>query len=112
MRGDGLVNTFRASVVRVLLPHIILSEVSKQPLHGYALMRLIAKRFGVCFGASTVYPCLNDLEKQGLIKASWEFNGDKPRKVYTITGEGLRLLRRTSQELSQINMVVEVKTSQ
>jgi DNA-binding PadR family transcriptional regulator len=102
---------FRESVVKALLPHIVLQEASKQPIHGYGLISLLRRRYGVYFGASTVYPVLCELERQGLIQSRWEFNGEKPRKVYTLTMRGLQSLQQTSYVLAHVNRLIEVKVN-
>jgi len=37
---------------------------------------------------SKIYPVLHDLEKNGLIKGSWEHQGKRKVKYYVITDEG------------------------
>ena len=105
---------FKATVIKALLPHIILLETSK-PMHGYELIKLIRRKHGVNLGASTIYPALNDLESQGLITSQWiqpSPDNDRPRKVYTITNKGKILLGQTSIILNFVNKsLIEVKTA-
>jgi len=89
----------KKAIIKALLPHLILTETSNQPLHGYQLMQLIRKKHGVYFGPSTIYPTLAELEKQGLIQSTWQFNSDRPRKVYRITSKGQRSLTDTTVTL-------------
>ena len=105
---------FKQIVIRAMLPHIILLETSAQPLHGYALIKLIRKKHGVYLGASTVYPALIELEKQGLIKSDWvvyEAGNNRPRKLYTITNKGRILLGQNTSVLAFVNKTIEVKTA-
>jgi PadR family transcriptional regulator PadR len=105
------VENFQRTVIKALLPHIILAEVANRPIHGYALINIIRKKQGVYFGPSTIYPALDDLERQGFIQSTWQFNGEKPRKVYTITNKGRLLLGQTTTVLSFVNKtLIEVKT--
>ena len=44
--------------------------------------------------ASKIYPVLHDLEKNGLTKGSWEYQGKRKVKYYEITDEGKETLSR------------------
>lgn len=81
-----------AKLVRGLLDLIVLKGLEAQPMHGYQIMTGIRKNFGVSFGASTVYPLLNGLERGGYVESEWQMNGSRPRKVYRLTVEGKGLL--------------------
>ncbi len=102
---------FKERMVKALLPQIILTQASIRPIYGYDLIKYIRKRFkGVYLGPSTVYPALNNLEKQGIIQSHWETPNERPRKVYTLTNKGKLLLTQTSTVLAFVNRMIEVKT--
>jgi DNA-binding PadR family transcriptional regulator len=108
------VKNFKQTVVKALLPHIILNEAAQQPIHGYAIITMLRKTYGVYLGPSTVYPTLLSLEREGLIEAKWQApnpTSEKPRKVYSLTVKGRMLLGQTSAELMHITKTVEVKTA-
>jgi DNA-binding PadR family transcriptional regulator len=101
---------FKRTVIKALLPHIILTEAANRPIHGYALMSIIRKKHGVYFGPSTIYPILEDLERHGFIQGTWQFIGDRPRKVYTITVKGKAFLGQMASELALlVKPQIEVK---
>jgi len=100
---------FKESIIKTLLPHIILTEAASHPVYGYDIIRLIRQRFGVYLGPSTVYPALNDLEKQGFIESDWDIPNGRPRKIYTLTRKGTLLLKQTSTVLAYVNQMIEVK---
>jgi len=102
-------NKYKESVVRALLPQIILQEVARQPIHGYGLISLMRRKFGVYFGASTVYPLLSALEKQGLIKCEHLIYGGRLRKVYSITLLGRQRLQDLACAFSEVYRCVEVR---
>ena len=54
------------------------------------------------FGPSTVYPLLGTLEKKGCIAGEWEMTSDRPRKIYSLTGEGKGLLNFAENSLQLI----------
>jgi DNA-binding PadR family transcriptional regulator len=94
-----------------LLDMIILQFLDHQSMHGYQLITKIRKTFGVCFGPSTVYPLLGQLEKKGYVKSSWNMDSERPRKVYGLTNEGKSILSFTESSLNIIckNMVSDCK---
>jgi PadR family transcriptional regulator, regulatory protein PadR len=58
--------------------------------YGYDLMRLAGLQSG------TLYPLLARLEDQRLVSSAWETpqrEGQRPRKYYRLTGEGIRVAR-------------------
>ena len=89
-------------LVRGLLDLVVLGLLKEKPIHGYGIITSIRRNFGVYFGPSTVYPMLAELEKKGNIKSEWDLTHDRPRKVYSLTGEGHSLLNGTEESLYQI----------
>ena len=60
------------------------------PRYGYDLMKAARLPSG------TLYPLLARLEHQMLVAAAWETprqEGQRPRKYYLLTGEGIRVAR-------------------
>ncbi|PVX26145.1 MAG: hypothetical protein CW691_02315 [Candidatus Bathyarchaeum sp.] len=89
-------------LVRGLLDLVVLGLLNDKPLHGYGIISSIRRNFGVYFGPSTVYPMLNELEKNGTIKSEWDLKHDRPRKVYSLTSDGQSLLTGAEESLYQI----------
>lgn len=92
----------QTKLMKGLLDLIVLQFLKSRPMHGYQIISSIRKDFGVYFGPSTIYPMLNGLERKGYIKSQWDLNNDRPRKVYTLTTEGQKLLGFTQDSLSDI----------
>ena len=66
------------------------------PRYGYDLMKAAGLPSG------TLYPMLARLEDQELVTSAWETPqapGDRPRRYYQLTGEGIRVARL---ELAQV----------
>jgi DNA-binding PadR family transcriptional regulator len=60
------------------------------PRYGYDLMKTASLQSG------TLYPLLARLEHQKLVASAWETpqeEGQRPRKYYRLTGEGIRVAR-------------------
>jgi PadR family transcriptional regulator, regulatory protein PadR len=67
------------------------------PRYGYDLMKAAALPSG------TLYPMLARLEAQKLVVSAWETpqqDGERPRRYYRLTGEGIRVARLELAQLS------------
>ena len=92
----------QTKIAKGLLDMIILQFLGQEPMHGYQIMSKIRKRFGINFGASTVYPLLSTLEGKGYIKSEWSMGSERPRKVFRLTNDGQVVLKFTEGSLSLI----------
>lgn len=66
--------------------------------YGYDLMKATGLQSG------TLYPLLARLKESGLVDAQWETpaeEGQRPRRYYQLTGEGVRWARLEIAELAQ-----------
>jgi DNA-binding PadR family transcriptional regulator len=61
-----------------------------RPRYGYDLVRLLAKA-GFEVDEGTLYPILRRLEQQGTLTSTWDTNGARPRKYYSLSPEGRAL---------------------
>lgn len=71
-------------VLRALL------EDPAAPRYGYDLMKAAKLQSG------TLYPMLSRLQEEGLVTSEWETpseEGQRPRRYYKLTGEGVRTAR-------------------
>lgn len=78
-------------VLRVFL------EDAGAPRYGYELMKAAKLASG------TLYPLLTRLEGEELVASRWETpsgEGQRPRRYYELTGEGVRTARQALAELS------------
>ena len=88
--------TIRTDVLQGTLDLIILQALRWGPRHGYGLVQLIGANTGgvLHVDAGSLYPALYRLEKQRLVKASWEQSAHKQRvRVYRLTAAGTRRLK-------------------
>jgi len=92
----------QTKLMKGLLDLIVLQLLNKRPMHGYQIITRIRKEFRVYFGPSTIYPLLRTLEKKEYVKSEWDMNGERPRKVYTLTTEGQKLLNFTEDSVNFI----------
>lgn len=79
---------------------VILRLLKEQPRHGYDIIKALEERMAGCYtpSAGTVYPTLQLLEDQGLVRAE-ERDG---KRVYSITPAGEALLEERRSELEEI----------
>jgi DNA-binding PadR family transcriptional regulator len=78
---------------------IVLATLSqlKTEQYGYSLMKTLSdKDFAIDQG--TLYPLLRRLEDQGLLISDWRLEGARPRRYYTISPEGTKILERLQTE--------------
>ncbi len=87
---------FRQGEVRMAL----LSLIDDEPAHGYELMKRLEERSGGMYKASagTVYPVLQQLEDEGLIKVQEEDG----KKVYHVTETGKEELQLCQEDVERI----------
>ena len=79
-----------------MLDLLILKAISVAPSHGYGVKLRIQQISGEAFSVrqGSLYPALNRLEHQWLIKAEWgESEAGRQAKYYRLTHAGRRRLR-------------------
>ncbi|MFB9473342.1 PadR family transcriptional regulator [Nonomuraea salmonea] len=79
----------------------VLALIAEQPGHGYQLMTRLADRFNGTYepSAGSIYPTLQLLEDEGLVRAEPAEGG---RKVHHATEDGLRLVEEQWEEIERL----------
>ena len=86
---------------------MILQSVRRQPMHGYALVQHIKQRSNELLQVEegSLYPALQRLLKEGLLKAEWQLSATNRRvRTYKITPAGIKHLER---EMSRFERMLE-----
>jgi PadR family transcriptional regulator len=111
MIGNTYQREMQTRLTKGLLDMIVLQILDQEPMHGYQLIGKIRKNFGVTFGASTVYPFLDRLEKKGYLKSEWNTIAVRPQKVFSLTNNGRVVLNFSENSLMFIrnNLLAEKK---
>ena len=80
--------------IRGNTPAMVLAVLRDGPSYGYAIAKEINRRSGdlLRLRQGTLYPALRNLETKGWIVGEWVVGEARPRRVYTISEEGMRLL--------------------
>ena len=88
---------FESGEVRLAL----LSLLAERPMHGYELMKEMEARSGGMYRASagTVYPNLQQLEDEGLVRMETSEDG---KRVYSITDAGRKALKDEAPGVERI----------
>ncbi|PVX25818.1 MAG: hypothetical protein CW691_03340 [Candidatus Bathyarchaeum sp.] len=82
----------QSQIIRGLRYFIVLNILKTQPMHGYGIITIIRKNFGIYLGPSSVYPLLNDLEDWKYVDSVWETEKFHPKRIYKLTVQGHNLL--------------------
>ncbi|MBT9331268.1 PadR family transcriptional regulator [Paracidobacterium acidisoli] len=89
------------------LEMMVLQSLRRQPMHGYALVQHIRQRSNELLQVEegSLYPALQRLLKDRLVKAEWEISATNRRvRTYRITAAGNRHLDR---EVSRFERMLE-----
>jgi transcriptional regulator len=90
------------------LEMMVLESLRRQPAHGYALVQHIQQQSKKLLQVEegSLYPALQRLLKEKLVKAEWSISPSTNRRVrlYTITRAGLR---RLEKEVSRFERMLQ-----
>jgi transcriptional regulator len=92
---------------RGALEMMVLQSLLRQPMHGYALVQHIKQRSNELLHVEegSLYPALQRLLKEGLVKAEWETSASNRKvRTYRITPAGKKHLER---EVSSFERMLE-----
>jgi transcriptional regulator len=100
-------NADQRDLFRGALEMMILRSLLRQPMHGYALVQHIKQRSNDLLQVEegSLYPALQRLLKEGLLKAEWEVSASNRRvRTYRVTAAGKHHLER---EISSFERMIE-----
>src|SRR5262250_2807465 len=89
------------------LEMMILRTLRRQPMHGYALAQYIKRTSNdlLQIEEGSLYPALQRLLKEGLVKAEWATSSTNRRvRIYKVTTAGTKHLQR---EVSRFERMLE-----
>ena len=103
---------------RGALEMMVLRSLQRAPMHGYALVQHIKQRSNELLQVEegSLYPALQRLLKEGLVRAEWEISASNRRvRTYRITPAGKKHLEREissfERMLEAINLVLAPRES-
>ncbi|KUK17834.1 MAG: putative transcriptional regulator [Thermococcus sibiricus] len=100
---------FKKEIRTGIYAYLILSFLSRERSHGYAIKKALEEVSDGKFvpSESTLYGILKTLEKHELIKGEWMETGGRPRKCYTITLNGEEVLKELKKEINLVKELLE-----
>ncbi len=80
----------------------ILTILYEGPSHGYSILSRFRNRLGKEISPSLVYPFLRKLEQNGLVRHIDKPIGEKTRKVFELTDDGIQLCKRLFKRFDKL----------
>lgn len=80
----------------------LLVLLSDSPMHGYELAEQLEQKFNQQIAFGTIYPSLHRLVEKGYIESKSQWEGDRERKVYSLTTFGKNAMNYALERLSII----------
>lgn len=93
---------------RGVLAYCVLAVLRRGPAYGFDLVRSLAAHEGLATSEGTIYPLLNRLHRDGLLRSTWTPSADgPPRRYYHLTAAGRRALAAFGVEWAAFRDSVE-----
>lgn len=93
----------RRRFVRSFLDLIVLRMLLDEPLWGYRIMFKMMEAYGIKVGPPVIYPLLESLESEGLLKCNEIYEGKRKRKVYHTTSLGVKKIKQFVDVLGEFS---------
>lgn len=107
MASDFLLS-WQSQVRKGYLSLLVLNLISRSENYGYELLEELRSKAGLDVAEGTLYPLLVRLKKEGLIDSKWvEQESGIPRKYYTLTREGEKILAEMNAAWKELNQAVK-----
>lgn len=92
---------------RGAVEYCVLALLTSKPRYGFDLVRTLSDA-DLVSGEGTVYPLLSRLNRDDLVKFSWQESQEgPPRKYYEITAAGRQVLKQFQTEWAQFRSSVD-----
>ena len=93
---EELLQSLITELKRGTLTLSVLSQLHESE-YGYSLVQKLEEK-SMAIEASTLYPLLRRLEKQGLLQSEWDTSESRPRKFYVISHAGKMVYTKLKEE--------------
>jgi len=105
MEQDQLVDNLVQELRRGVITLAVLGQLQEEQ-YGYSAMKLLAEK-GLEIDQGTLYPLLRRLETQGLLESRWRIEDARPRRYYSISERGRKVLPRLREEWTKMIHTME-----
>ena len=86
---------------KYFLDILILRLIYREPMWGYKIIKKTQRLFGIKLRHGSLYPLLNDLEKNGYVNSKKVPKEGRVRKYYSITPKGLQFVKAYNEVLTE-----------
>lgn len=96
--SSKLVDKLRKRVIQNSMDILVLTEMKRGSLSGYDVIGLIHQKFGILLSSGSIYSLLYSLERDGLIKGTW----NQRKRVYELTEKGeqnIKAITKANEEI-------------
>lgn len=83
----------RTLVLKGLIEGLVLHAIEREPTHGYGILKEIEESLGEAPNKNQVYPLLQRMEEDGLIRSEEVSEDTRTKQVYHLTRDGESRLR-------------------
>ncbi|MDR0750390.1 MAG: PadR family transcriptional regulator [Tannerellaceae bacterium] len=113
MMYGKFIDNWTIQLKKTILPLLILNMLKQEQLYGYLLIVKIKECTGLEITEGTIYPILNRLKEDGWLDCKWiEQKTGIPRKYYTLTMDGEKMLKELNSNwntiIKDINSQIEI----
>ena len=106
------VENSKSQMRKGMLEYCVMLLLRHQPLYAADIIRRL-KDANMIVVEGTLYPLLNRLKKDALLKYEWqESTQGPPRKYYALTDEGLYLLQQLDDNWQELSLPVKILQGQ
>jgi PadR family transcriptional regulator, regulatory protein PadR len=93
MTNSSFFDNWTTQLRKGLLEFCILNALRTERRYGYDIVRILRNVDGLVIGEGTIYPLLNRLKQEGIVRATLQESPEGPaRKYYHLTDFGVRRL--------------------
>lgn len=101
------ISRWKSQIKKGLLEYIIMLILKSKSCYGYELIADINRLAGMEIAEGTIYPLLNRLKKENLLKSEWiEMEVGIPRKYYQLTTDGIAQLEVMQEYIESLNLSI------
>ena len=106
------VENSKSQMRKGMLEYCVMLLLRHQPLYAADIITRL-KDANMIVVEGTLYPLLNRLKKDALLKYEWqESTQGPPRKYYALTDEGLYLLQQLDDNWQELSLTVKILQGQ
>ena len=105
---NEFVSKWQSQVKKGTLSFIVLNILKGNSYYGYEIIEQIKKNTQIQIAEGTLYPLMNRLKKEELVKSKWvEQESGIPRKYYELTNKGVEISKEMKAYWNDLNSSIQ-----